>query len=122
MQRIVYPVSIFDANIGVSDANNTDVVRWTFTGQGFLSIGVLCCLSKYLESNKLKYLYFTIILLCYFLLQGSRSLMFAIVIAIIYFMFKKGLFKFSIKNLFKLVFFCCFFIYIIKCSSGKKYN
>lgn len=103
LQRIVYPIMIFDTNIGVSQASDTNVVRWTFTGQGFLSLGVLCCLNRYFESKNLKYLYFTILLLGYFLLQGSRSLLFAIVVAIIYFMYKKGLFKLSVKNLFKFV-------------------
>lgn len=96
-QLSLYPIKIFNSDIGVSTIS-TEVVRWTFYGQGFLSLGLLFSFNKFHEKKDNKFLLLSIILFIYFLLQGSRSIIIAIIIAFLFLLYKNGYFKITGKN------------------------
>ena len=96
-QYYLYPLKIFNSDIGVSSSSEV-LFRWTFYGQGFISLGLLFTFNKYHEKKDFKYLVLSIMLFIYFLLQGSRSIMIAIIIAILFLLYKNEYFKFTVKN------------------------
>lgn len=111
-QYFLYPIKIFNSDIGVSTIS-TEVVRWTFYGQGFLSLGLLFAFNKFNERKNLKFLFLTIILSLYFLLQGSRSIIIAIVLAFLFLLYKNGYLKISSKNVAAFVVFLLFGILML---------
>lgn len=119
VQFSLYPVEIFNSAIGVSDNKTTDLVRWTFYGQGFLSLGLLFAFNKFHEEKNIKFLLLTIILSLYFLLQGSRSIILAIIVAFLFLLYKNGYFKITGKN---LVVFLIVFLFGIVIMNIPKVN
>lgn len=99
VQLVVFPFQIFNSFSNINESS-TDDVRWTFNGQGFLSLGLLLCFNKFTQDFKFKYLLYTIILSSYFILQGSRSILMAISIALLYILYKRKYLQLSLKNFF----------------------
>ena len=118
VQFTLYPLKIFNSDI--NDVQSSELVRWTFYGQGFLSLGLLFAFQKFHEKKNFKFLILTVVLFSYFLLQGSRSIIIAIIIAFLFLLYKNGYFKITGKNI--AVFLLVFLLGIIVVNIPKVNN
>lgn len=97
MQYTLHPLEIFNSDI--LEAQSIELVRWTFFGQGFLSLGLLFAFNKFHENKDYKFLILTGVLFLYILLQGTRSILIAILLAFLFLLYKNGYFKITGKNI-----------------------